>query len=123
MTKLTKILAIGSITLFSQFALADAASAQKTIVDILAGMNHFPSDEQKTELMAIAADENSGRGMQMVATAVSNIQHAPDAEGKASMEMLIDYERASDDLKALAAVVLGFNHMASDDAKAVLAGF
>ncbi|MBL4582827.1 MAG: hypothetical protein JKY29_13530 [Gammaproteobacteria bacterium] len=123
MTKLTKLLAVGSIALFSQFALADAASAQKTIVDILAGMNHFPSDEQKAELMSIAADENSGRGLQMVATAVSNIQHAPDAEGKASMEMLIDYERASDDLKALAAVVLGFNHMASDDAKAVLAGF
>ena len=117
-----KLLAIALIGLFSQFSLADAASAQKTIVGILAGMNHFPNDAQKSELMAIAGDESSGRGMQMIATAVGGIQHAPTDEGKASMNQIIGYAQASANVKALAEVVLGFNHMASADAKATLAG-
>ena len=115
--KLMAILVIGA---FSQFSLADAASAQKTIVGIVAGMNHFPNDAQKAELMAIASDESSGRGMQMIATAVSNIQHAPDADGKAAMNQIIGYDGAPASTKALAEIVLGFNHMASADAKEAL---
>lgn len=118
----TKILAIALAGLFSQFALADAASAQKTIASILSGMNHFPSDAQKAELMAITHDESAGRGNQMIATAVMNIQHAPTAEDKAAMQQIIDYANAPAATKALAKVVMDFNHMASADAKAVLAG-
>ena len=116
-----KLLAILSIGLFSQFAIADMASAQKSIAGILAGMNHFPSDAQKTELMAIANDEASGRGMQMIATAISNIQHAATAEGKESMNQIIGYAQASASAKALAEIVLSFNHMASADDKETLA--
>lgn len=116
-----KLITIALLTLFSQFAMADAASAQKTIAGILAGMSHFPNDAQKAELMAIAEDESSGRGMQMIATAVGNIQHAATAEGKASMNQIIGYDGAPAETKALAEVVLGFNHAASDEAKAALA--
>lgn len=116
-----KLIAIASIGLFSQFALADAASAQKSIAGILAGMSHFASDDQKAELASIAGDDSSGRGMQMIATAVSNIQHAPTDEGKASMNQIIGYANASAEAKALAEAVLGFNHMASDEAKEALA--
>lgn len=116
-----KLAAIVSIVLFSQFSLADAASAQKTIAGILAGMNHFASDAQKAELASIAGDDSSGRGMQMIATAVSGIQHAPTDEGKASMNQIIGYPQASAEAKALAEIVLGFNHMASAEAKEALA--
>lgn len=116
-----KLVAIVSIGLFSQFSLADAASAQKSIAGILAGMNHFASDAQKAELASIAGDDSSGRGMQMIATAVSNIQHAATDEGKASMNQIIGYERASAEAKALAEIVLGFSHTASAEAKAALA--
>lgn len=117
----TKLLVIGIASAFSQFALADAASAQKTIAGILAGMNHFPSDAQKEELMAIAADDASGRGNQMIASAVHDIQHAATAEGKAAMQQIIDYPEAPEATKVLAKTVLEFNHMASDEAKAALA--
>lgn len=121
LTTKMKALSIISVGLFCQFSLADAASAQKSIADILSGMNHFASDTQKSELMSIAADENSGRGMQMIATAVGNIQHAATAEGKESMNQIIGYDGASADTKALAKIVLDFNHMASADTKAELA--
>lgn len=117
-----QLLVVALTGLFSQFALADAASAQKTIAGILAGMNHFPSDEQKAELTAIAGDESSGRGNQMIATAIINIQHAANAEGKQAMMQIMDYAEAPASTKALAKVVHDFNHMANDDAKAVLAG-
>lgn len=116
-----KLIAILALGLFSQFSLADAASAQKSIAGILAGMSHFASDAQKAELASIAGDDSSGRGMQMIATAISNIQHAPTDEGKASMNQIIAYDGASAEAIALAKAVLGFNHMASDEAKAALA--
>lgn len=116
-----KLIAILALGLFSQFSLADAASAQKSIAGILAGMNHFASDAQKAELASIAGDDSSGRGMQMIATAVSGIQHAPTDEGKASMNQIIGYDGASMEVKALAEVVLGFNHTASAEAKEALA--
>jgi hypothetical protein len=118
----SRLLVVAVASVFSQFALADAASAQKSIAGILAGMNHFPSDAQKEELMAIAADDTSGRGNQMIAAAVHDIQHAATAEGKAAMQQIIDYAEAPEGTKVLARTVLEFNHMASDEAKAALAG-
>ncbi len=119
---ITKTLLLIALTgLFSQVTLADQASAQKTIVGILSGMNHFPNDAQKAELMAISNDESSGRGYQMIATAIMGIQHAPTAEGKASMEQIIGSAQAPAAVKAVAKAVAEFNHMASADAKAALA--
>ena len=120
---LTKILAaIFVVGLFSQVSLADRASAQKTVAGIVASMSHFPSDDQKAELMAIAGDESAGRGMQMIAEAVGNIAHAANAEGKEAMSQIIASDGAPDEIKALAGVVMGFNHMASAEDKELLAG-
>ena len=117
--KLTAIVLMG---LCSQMALADPVSARKTVAGILTGMNHFASDEQKAQLMAIAGDESSSRGMQMIASAVHDIQHAATAEGKEAMAQVMAADAAPAEVKALAKVVADFNHMASDEAKAVLAG-
>ena len=115
------LLAISALTIFSQFSVADPASAQKTIASIVAGMNHFPSDAQKQALQAIADDESSGSNMQMIANTVINIQHAASAEGKAAMGQIIANDNASDNAKALAKIVMAFNHMASAEAKEILA--
>lgn len=117
-----KLLAFVLIGLCSQMAMADPVSARKTVAGILSGMNHFANDAQKAELMAIAADESSGRGMQMIASAVHDIQHAATAEGKAAMDQIMAADAAPAEVKALAKVVADFNHMASEEAKAVLAG-
>ncbi|MDA1373020.1 MAG: hypothetical protein O2971_20030 [Proteobacteria bacterium] len=117
-----KLIAIVLIGLCSQLAMADPASARKTIAGILSTLNHFPSDAQKAELAAIAADESSGRGNVLIAGAVINMQHALNAEGKTAMEGIIAAEQAPAEAKALAKVALEFNHMASEEAKAVLAG-
>ena len=118
-----QLLAIVLIGLCSQVAMADEASAQKTIVGFLSEMNHFPDDAQKAELMAIANDEASGRPMQLIADAVANIQHTANAEGKETMERIVAAgDRAPAAALALAKIVLEFNHMAGEEAKAVLAG-
>lgn len=116
-----KLIAIVALGMFSQFALADEASAGKTIAGIVSGMNHFPNDAQKRELTAIVNDDASGRGMQMIATAVINMQHSATAEDKAAMQQIIDFDGAPANVKALAKVVMEFNHMASAEAKEVLA--
>ncbi|MBQ13056.1 MAG: hypothetical protein QGG67_13450 [Gammaproteobacteria bacterium] len=117
---LKKITAIILIGLFSQFSLADQASASRTIVGILIGMNHFASDAEKAELMAVAADESLGRGYIMIANAVHDIQHAPTDEGKEVMNRIMGAAQAPAEVKALAEIVLGFSHSASAEAKAAL---
>ncbi len=116
LTLLKKIMAIALIGLFSQFAMADNASSATEIAGIVSSMNHFPSDDDKAALMAISADDSLGEGVRAMATAVTNIAHAANADGKAAMADIIDGE-APDRFKTLAGVVAGFNHMASADDK------
>ncbi len=92
----------------------------KTIAGIVAGMNHFPSDAEKATLTAIV-DSSERRGVQMIASAVLNIQHAANAEGKETMGQIIAFDGAPANVKALAEVVMGFSHMESVAAKATLA--
>jgi len=116
------LLVVGAVTIFSQISVADPASAQKAIANIVAGINHFPSDAQKQQLQAIADDESAGSSMQVIASAVINIQHAANAEGKAAMAQIIVDGEAPDSAKALAKIVMAFNHVASAEAKEILAG-
>jgi hypothetical protein len=116
-----KLLAIVSIVLFCQFSLAQDDSDLKTIAAIVAGMNHFPSDADKATLTAIV-DSSERPGIQMIASAVLNMQHGANAEGKEAMSQIIAFDGAPANVKALAEVVMGFNHTASDAAKATLAG-
>ena len=115
-----QLVAIVLVGVFSQIALADNASAAKTIAGILVSLNHFPSDADKAALAAVASDETNGRGFQLIATAVSKIQHAATAEDKEIMNRIIASDRATPAAKALAEIVLGLSHMPSDAAKSRL---
>ncbi len=118
------ILMLGAFSLFSQLAVAqtDANSvAAKQVADIVASLNHFPSDADKVTLASISGNTGLAQGVRDMATAVANIQHSATAEGKSAMAAL----QASADIpergKALAGVIASINHTASADAKAQLA--
>ncbi len=116
--KLVLVLTLG---LFSQFAMADAASAIKEVADIVASINHFPSEEDKAKLATISADETLPPGLRAMAKAVANISHAATAEDKAAMAAIQENDAAPDMAKALAGIIAGINHVPSAEAKATLA--
>ena len=120
LTLIKKIAALVLIGSVSQFAVADNATAAKTIAGVLASMNHFPSDSDKAALREIAGDDGVGRGFRAIASAVANIQHTATDEDKDIMNRIIASERAADQAKVLAEIVLGISHVASDQAKAKL---
>ena len=55
---------------------ADNASATRMIASVLVDLNHFPSESEKTGLLALAEDEGVGRAFRAVANALVNMQHA-----------------------------------------------
>ena len=122
-TTLLKILSIAVLTgLFSQQALAqEPGGALKEIADIVASLNHFPSDSDKATLAEISGNENFPQGLRNMADAVANISHSATAEGKAALADIQASADAPDNAKALAGIIANLNHVASDEAKATLA--
>lgn len=124
-TFLQKFLLIAAIGLFSQFSVAQDnpanAAAAKQIADIVASLNHYPSDADKMALNGIIGDSALAEGIHAMASAVVNIEHAANAEGKTAMAALQANAEAPDRAKALAGIIAGLNHTASDDAKSELA--
>lgn len=122
-TILKKFLLIAVIGLFSQFSVAQDANsaAAKQIADIVASLNHFPSDADKATLSAISGNSALAQGLRDMANAVSGIQHAATAEGKSAMAALQAAADTPDRGKALAGIIENINHTASADAKAQIA--
>ncbi|MDE0361471.1 MAG: cytochrome c [Rhodospirillaceae bacterium] len=97
-------------------------SAWITIAGILSGMNHFPNDAQKAELLAIANDPESSRALGMIAGLVASLEHEPSAQDRVAMErvLTIGSGRVPPEARVIARGVLEFNHSVSEDAKAAL---
>jgi hypothetical protein len=119
LTGIKNIALILALGLFSSAALAQ--SSAKTIADIVASVNHFPSDEQKSTLMAIANDSSNSEAIRAIAKAVHDMQHAASAADKEKLQAIAADAAASGAERTLAEVVAGFNHMANDATKATLA--
>jgi hypothetical protein len=111
------VLVLGTIGQFA-FAQADAA---KTIADIVASVNHFPSAEQKATLEAISQNSANSAAIQTIAKAVHDMQHSATGEHKAMLETIAADASATSAEKELAAIAAGFTHMANDETKARLA--
>ncbi len=120
LTIIKKVLAFTLMGLFAQFSMADNASAVKDIAGVVAGMNHFPSDQEKAKLMALSADDTLAEGVRDMASTVANIQHFANAEGKDAMARIMANDQAPDNAKALAGIIARFAHMASAEEKAIL---
>jgi len=105
-TLIRKIAAFALIGLVSQLSLAQDnpnGAAFREIAEIVASINHFPSDADKAKLMAISSNDAIAPPLRSMATTVSNISHAANAEGKAAMAE-IQASEAPDNGKALAAL-------------------
>jgi len=121
---LRKLILVTAIGLFSQFAMAqDGANAQalKQIADIVAGLNHFPSDADLVTLDAIIANAELAQGVRDMANTVASIEHSANEEGRGAMEAIQGNAQAPEPAKVLAGIIASISHTASDDAKAELA--
>ena len=115
-----KLSAFVLTALFTHFSFADNASSAEEIAGIVASMNHFPSDADKTALMAIAEDDSLAQAVRDMATTVANIQHFPNDEGKAAMARIMEDEEAPERGRVLAGIIANFAHMVSAEDKAKL---
>ncbi|HAG73604.1 MAG TPA: hypothetical protein DCL66_15505 [Gammaproteobacteria bacterium] len=121
---LRKLILGAAIGLFSQFALAQTdgeTKALKQIADIVAGLNHFPSDGDMTTLEEIMSGADISQTVLIMADTVANIEHAANEEGKGAMAAIQASAQASESAKVLAKVIEQLSHTASADAKNMLA--
>lgn len=125
LTKIRNLVVLLIVGFFTHVAVAqDSApmNALKQIADIVSSMNHFPSDDDKTTLAGIVANEELPQGLRDMAATITNIEHQPDDDGKAAMARIQASEEATDRTKTLAGMIASFNHMLNDEQKATLAG-
>jgi len=94
--------------------------AAAVMADIVAGMNHFPNDEQKSMLEDISSDEEVDENLRTIAEAISNIEHQPADADKAKLQAIVEDEQADEAEKTLAGAVLRFNHQTAAEDKAAL---
>ncbi len=114
--KLTLIKSFAAIALlgfFTQFSAAQDVTpmaAAKQIADIVASINHFPSDEDKAALAIISADNSLPQNVRDMATAVSTIAHSANDEGKIAMTRIQASDKALDSPKSLAVTIANSNY-------------
>lgn len=125
MKNLTKTLLLLALSgLFAQSVLAQdaaASAAMKQIADIVANINHFPSDADKATLAEIAGNMSFPEGLRNMADTVANISHSATAEGKAAMAAIQANAQAPEAARELAGIIASVNHVASAEAKQTLA--
>lgn len=123
-TILRKLVLVAVIALFSQFAMAqDEANmaVAKQIADIVASLNHFPSDTDLATLDQIIGNAELPQGLRDMANTVANIEHSANEEGRGAMEALAANAEVPEPARVLAGIIANISHTASDDAKAQLA--
>ncbi len=90
------------------------------LADILAGMNHFPSEAQQATLTAIGNDEAVASNLRTIAMAVVHIQHKVPDSYRARLDAIVADPDASDAERTLAGAALRFNHNATAEDSAAL---
>ena len=118
-TRLSAV-ALSLAVLFLFAALPARADQAATLADIVAGMDHFPSEEQKATLAEIQQDESAEENLRTIAGALANVQHQPAEADRAKLQAIVDDEAASEEAKTLAAAVLNFNHKVQETDLAAL---
>jgi hypothetical protein len=123
-SRIRTLVALAILGLFTQFSVAQDANQMgevKEIADIVASINHFPSDSDKAALAVISGNIALPQGVRDMANTVSNIAHAANAEGKEAMARIQASDQAPDSAKSLAGMIANFNHMLSKEEKETLA--
>jgi hypothetical protein len=105
--------------LVAPMSLADTPGT-RAIANVLYHFNHFPTQTAKQSLLRIAQDPGSSEGEKIVAQALARAEHKVKAEDIAAMQQLLDDTRATDEIRALARMLLQLNHKPSDEDQATL---
>lgn len=98
-------------------AAGEKSEAVQTMANILAELNHFPSDENKEALKELISDERTTEQERVVAEALMNVAHQVSAEDKPLLEALIENASAPDAVQTLAEVIVNLNHAPTDKEK------
>jgi ADP-ribosylglycohydrolase len=106
------------VSVYAPYAVADDAVA--TMAKIVSSLQHFPSDADKKALAEITAGDDS-ESVKAVARAIAGISHKIDAADKATLEAIASSDSEPAELRELATIVVGMNHMPSAEAKTALA--
>lgn len=109
------VLALGIHPLISH-----ANNSVATMAGIVLSLQHYPSDADKQALAAIAGGDGSP-AVKSVAAAIAGIAHKVSDADRATLEAIAADESQPADLRELAGIVAGINHVPSADAKAALA--
>lgn len=97
------------------------ADAIPAMAGIVAGLNHFPSAEQKETLAAISGDESNSEATRAIADAIHNMEHKAKPEDVAALkEIVAEGSSASEAEKQLAAIVMNISHKAGPEAQKTL---
>ncbi|MEQ8954099.1 MAG: hypothetical protein RL120_08185 [Gammaproteobacteria bacterium] len=115
-----KSLLVISIALVSPFVTADDSVSARTIASILADLNHFPSDEAKTQLMAIESDGTTSGDFKTIARAVHDLQHTVGTDSRDDLNDIASDDNADPTARELAQIVMNIEHTADEAAKARL---
>lgn len=94
-------------------AAAEESKAVKTIAGILMTVNHFPSDDQKKTLTALAAESTTTADEKVLIQALVGMQHSINAADKPKVEEVLKDPKASEGVKTIAGILDKFLHTAS----------
>ena len=113
-----------ALALFAPLALSDSHSGSQggaiaKMANIVIGLQHFPSDADKEALAAIAEGDSSD-SVKAVASAIANISHKVSADDQATLAAIAADESEPAELRELASIVNGVNHVPSAEAVAAL---
>jgi hypothetical protein len=101
-------------------ALAQNSKAVTTMASILMTVNHFPNDDQKKTLTALAAEPTTTAQEKVLISAIVGMQHSVAAAEKPKVEAVAKDQTASAGARTIATILGRFLHMASDADKAEL---
>jgi len=115
---------IFSILLLSIFAVSQTVTAggtqsEKVMAKILVHLNHYPSDNEKTQLSNILNHSQSAHE-KAVATAILNLEHSARSSDKKELKKVMSDSSANPPLKDIAGVVYRLNHKPSSSDKKLL---
>ena len=104
----------------AQAPAAAPSKAVKTMAGILATVNHFPNDDQKKTLNALAAEPTTTADEKVLIGALVGMQHSVAATDKPKVEAIAKSATAPAGTKAVAEILARFLHMANAADKATL---
>jgi hypothetical protein len=101
------------VAFFVKPVVAQESQAVKTIAGILVTVNHFPSDEQKKTLQALAAESTTTAQEKVLIQALVGMQHRISAADKPKVEAVMKDANAPEGVKTIATILDTFLHTAS----------